>query len=67
MPTFNVEVDFSVYCGACGAGLCNQSDTADGGHHRERKVTVEPCKKCLDEARNEGDQAGYDRAQAEAN
>ena len=59
MPSFKVDVDFEVYC-SCGAGLCQQAegDTDRNGKH---KVTVEPCKKCLDAAEDKG----YDRGLGE--
>ena len=39
-----VEVPFSVYCDACGAGLCGQT-TVKG-----QDVHVEPCENCIDTA-----------------
>ena len=58
MPTF--DLDFEVYCANCGAGLCNQSDaeTTRNGF----KVTIAPCKRCLEDA----DYEGYLRGQEEA-
>lgn len=46
MPSF--EINFEVFCGTCGAGLCNQSDTRKSRHRGEDQVTVEVCQKCLD-------------------
>jgi hypothetical protein len=61
MPEFTV--DFEVYCSKCGAGLCNQSTTeVRRGYPR---VTVEPCTKCLDDAKNEGYDEGYKTGIAE--
>jgi len=53
MPSFSVE--FEVYC-SCGEGLCAQSEGKNGGHGPS--VTVEPCSKCLERAKEEG----YDEA-----
>jgi DNA-binding transcriptional MerR regulator len=63
MPTFNdvevdvttdngterlsADVDFEVFCGICGFGLCNQSDTRRSRNRRAPQVTVEPCGRCL--------------------
>ena len=56
MPSF--EVEFEVYCGRCGAGLCNQSV---GYNRRGPRVDVEPCGKCLENAED----AGYDKGKQE--
>ena len=50
MPTF--DIDFEVFCARCGNGLCNQSDTTQ--ERGRNKLTVEPCEKCLEEAKEEG-------------
>jgi hypothetical protein len=62
MPSFqttvnmdvDVDVDFEVFCARCGAGLCNQSDTRTSRNRKYPQVTVEPCERCLDSAREEG-------------
>jgi hypothetical protein len=51
VPSFDVE--FEVFCGKCGAGLCNNSETASSGRYG-LKVTVDPCEGCLDNARQDG-------------
>jgi len=62
MPTF--DLDFEVYCAECGAGLCNQSDAESTS--RGFKVTIEPCKRCLEDARQEGFDKGHDEGYSEA-
>ena len=57
MPEFTVS--FEVYCGKCGAGLCNNSRTEE--RRGTLRVTVEPCEDCLTNAKNEGDTEGHDR------
>ena len=47
-------VYFEVWC-SCGSGLCNQTKDVKGG------VEVEPCKDCLEKARDEGYATGYDK------
>lgn len=60
MPSFTVEVtadaevDFEVYCAKCGAGLCNNADTRASRLRGMPQVTIEPCERCLDAAREEG-------------
>ena len=56
MPTFMVDVDFSVYCAKCGAGLCGNRSTDD----KRMKMDVEPCDKCLENARDDGYSSGHD-------
>ena len=50
MPSFDVE--FEVFCGTCGAGLCNQSDTRKSRTRGENQVTVEACEKCMYDAKS---------------
>ena len=49
-----VHVDIEVWC-SCGEGLCNQSSA----HLYKQGVVVDPCEKCLEEARKEGYDEGY--------
>ncbi len=58
MPTFdNVEVtvtsevniDFEVFCGTCGDGLCSESDTRRSRNRNYLQVTVNACPKCMHE------------------
>jgi superfamily II helicase len=58
MPTFKgvdcqVNLDFEVYCGTCGAGLCNQSSTRSSRNRGYAQVEVNVCQNCLEEAREE--------------
>jgi hypothetical protein len=48
MPSFDVE--FEVFCGTCGEGLCNQSDTRKSHRRQENQVTVDVCPKCIEAA-----------------
>ncbi len=61
MPSFDVEIEFEVYCATCGAGLCGQSDGSHGS--RGPRVDVEVCETCVNNARDEGYQEGYDEAE----
>lgn len=61
MPTFSGieatttgDVDFEVFCGTCGSGLCNVSDTRASRGRRMPQVTVEACAKCMENAKDEG-------------
>lgn len=54
MPTFEnteitttVDIDFEVYCGTCGAGLCNESDTRKSKNRNYLQVTVNACPDCM--------------------
>lgn len=51
-----LSVDFDVYC-SCGAPLCDQTDVSQDRYGA--KLTVEPCQKCLDEARDNGFNDGW--------
>jgi hypothetical protein len=53
MPTFNADIEFEVFCGTCGAGLCGQSDTRSSRSRGQLQVTVEACKDCIDRGKEE--------------
>jgi len=62
----NITINIDVYCARCGAGLCNQTTFNEGRggfYSKDSSFSVEPCQKCLDEARQEGYDEGYTRAQ----
>lgn len=64
MPS--IEVDIEIFCGGCGEGICNN---ADGGRTRNRQqpcFTVNPCEKCLDNAKKEGEKEGYNEGYEDA-
>ena len=45
-------IDFSVYCGKCGAGLCG--NTTVESRYGKHSITIDPCETCLENARDEG-------------
>lgn len=51
MPSF--EVEFEVFCGTCGAGLCNQADGRNSHRRGQPQVTVEVCDTCLGRLRDD--------------
>ena len=59
-----LELEFEVFC-SCGAGLCLQTTEGRTPGRGMAFITVEPCKNCIDEARDtareEGHSEGYDR------
>ena len=58
MPSFDVSVDFEVFCGRCGAGLCNNSREGRTPGRGVLTLTVDPCKRCLGEEFDSGKEAG---------
>lgn len=67
MPTFNdievttrVDIDFEVYCGTCGAGLCNESDTRYSRNRNYAQVTVNACPNCMDRKNDEIESLKYE-------
>ena len=64
--SFNIEI----YCDACGEGLCNQSTFTNTRNRGEPSFRIEPCKHCLEQAKEEGRDDGYndgyDKATEEA-
>lgn len=58
MPDFDLNIDFEVWC-SCGNSLCNQASTNNSG--KSPSVTIEPCEKCINSARDEGYDDGYEQ------
>ena len=58
MPDITVNID--VWCASCGAGLCPVTTVGSPtrGHVNEN-FQVEPCEKCLADARKDGRDEGY--------
>jgi len=54
------SIEFEVWC-SCGNGLCNQTTEVKGG------IQVQPCGKCLESAREEGREEGYNERDKEEN
>ena len=44
-----IDVEFEVYCGTCGAGLCIESDTRRSRGRNYLQVTVNACPSCIKE------------------
>ena len=59
----DITIDLSIFCERCGDVL--QAETKDG-YHGAKEIHAEPCEKCLDAAKDVGDDEGYERGQAEA-
>ena len=55
MPEITIDVE--IWC-SCGAGLCHQA----AAHRSGRGIVVEPCEKCLADAKSEGYQEAQDEA-----
>ena len=55
MPTFEgvnltvtVDVDFEVFCGTCGTGLCYESNTRISRNRGYAQVEVNACPSCME-------------------
>lgn len=53
-----LELEFEVYC-ACGEGLCQQTTEGRTRGRGMPFITVTPCEKCMERARDEGYSMGY--------
>lgn len=58
MPTFEdvearVSVDFEVFCGTCGKGLCYESTTRVSRNRGHAQVEVNACPNCIKEKDDE--------------
>ena len=54
-----ITVEFEVIC-SCGNTL-SAEEKITHNPNRAKEVIVEPCEKCLAEAKDKGDTEGYDR------
>lgn len=58
MPTFEdvdvrATVDFEVFCGTCGEGLCSESSTRKSRNRGYAQVEVNACPNCMKEKDDE--------------
>jgi len=59
-----IEVDIEIFC-SCGKGICNNATSGRTNSRRQPYFTIEPCKDCLEAAKQEGYDEGYkDRKEA---
>lgn len=49
MPTFQVDVDFEVFC-SCGAHMCGETETRNSRHHNAPQAVVNACQRCINAA-----------------
>lgn len=59
----DITIDVAVLCDRCGEVL--QAESKDG-YQGTKEFHVEPCEKCLDVAKDEGDDEGFARGSEEA-
>ena len=51
MPSF--EVEFEVYCGTCGSGICNHVTGRNSRNRGFPQISVEVCDTCISKVRDE--------------
>ncbi len=61
----DIEVSIEVYCARCGGGLCNQTEATRTRYRSEPSFRVEPCERCLQEARSKGYDEGLEEGRLE--
>lgn len=58
-------VTFEVFCGECGAGICDHTESRSSRSWRDMpSISVKPCEKCMAKVRQEGYDEGYENALA---
>jgi hypothetical protein len=65
MPEFDIEIEFEVYCGTCGKGICHLADTRKSHNRGTNQVSVVPCENCMDNAREEAREEAISEMQVE--
>jgi hypothetical protein len=65
VTTVEVDVDFEVFCGKCGAGQCGDSETGNTSRRKTPYVRVTPCAACMENEYERGREAGYNEATKE--
>jgi len=67
MPNVTIEttadVDVEVWCATCGDGLCGQSEVENSRYGVSVRVAV--CEDCLERARSEGYNEGYEQGRTD--
>lgn len=53
------EITIEIFCDTCGAGLCGETTAHKNSFH------VNPCKRCLETAREEGFEDGFKKGRKE--
>lgn len=53
MPEFEITLSFEAYCDGCGGGMCGNVQTRKSHRRSLDQITIEPCEKCLENARND--------------
>ena len=61
MPLITADIDISIYCETCGAGICNNATVRANGV----TLDIEPCERCLENARDEGYNEGLEAGRKE--
>lgn len=62
------KIKLNIYCATCGAGLCNQAKIdglAVAPSLMKFDVSVEVCQNCLENAKQDGYDEGYNEAEKE--
>lgn len=50
-----VDIDFEIYCGRCGAGICANGSTKKTYRRAANRLDIDPCEKCEKEIENDRD------------
>lgn len=58
------EVEFEVYCAACGYGICLLTEVRTSRIRKMPQVVVEPYRRCLQKAKREGIKEGFEAWEA---
>jgi hypothetical protein len=61
----DVEIEVEVYCNSCGAHMCNETDSVITPNRNRNAFRVNACSKCMESARDEGYDKGYEAARLE--
>jgi predicted RNase H-like nuclease (RuvC/YqgF family) len=51
MPSF--EVEFEVYCGTCGSGICHNANGRNSRNRGFPQISVEVCDNCISKAKED--------------
>lgn len=54
-----VDLDFEVFCGECGAGICHLTTTHSKSSSKYPKIAVGLCEACIDRIRDEAYDCGF--------
>lgn len=66
MPTIETSIEFEAFCAVCKKGICANFEYRTSMNRGAHQFTVEPCERCLGDAKQEGLEEGHEKGLRDA-